>query len=239
MRVPVPVEWDSRHVVALLEFARVINAHLTHHHQLQLAQAAHHPHSSSSSSSSNQCTDSSTSFGPALPPVALALVAANLIIFFKPGGVLLRDVSLSPYCVLDRKQWYRLATAAFVHVDATHLITNLTAALPEVLLLEEVQGSGPLLADLALLTLLSHLLYGEGGGVGVGERGGAPSTGSHSRRGEHQSRAAAPAVCGEGSGSGAGQDQLQQQGVPCTCCSGFQRSPPMTLEPSRQRASDS
>jgi rhomboid domain-containing protein 1 len=162
MRVPVPVEWDSRHVVALLEFARVINAHY-HQQQQQLTQPSTHP----SSSSSNSCTDSSSGLGPALPPVALGLVAANLVIFFKPGGVLLRDVSLSPYCVLDRKQWYRLATAAFVHVDATHLITNLTAALPEVLLLEEVQGSAPLLADLALLTLLSHLLYGEGG-VGDG-----------------------------------------------------------------------
>ena len=54
----------------------------------------------------------------------------------------------------------RLLTAAFVHVDATHLITNLTAALPEVLALEDTEGSKALAVDLLLLTLLSHGLYG-------------------------------------------------------------------------------
>jgi hypothetical protein len=54
-----------------------------------------------------------------------------------------------------------LVSAALVHVDATHLITNLTAALPECVALEEQQGSAGLAADLVLLTLTSHALYGE------------------------------------------------------------------------------
>jgi membrane associated rhomboid family serine protease len=54
-----------------------------------------------------------------------------------------------------------LLTAAFVHVDATHLITNLTAALPEMLALEDAEGSRALAADMILLTLLSHGLYGK------------------------------------------------------------------------------
>lgn len=74
---------------------------------------------------------------------------------------MLRNVSLSPYCVIDRKEYYRIVTAAFVHVDATHLITNLTAALPDCLYLEDQEGSKALLGDLMLLTLLSHSLYGE------------------------------------------------------------------------------
>lgn len=40
------------------------------------------------------------------------------------GGVPLRDVCLSPYAVLSLRQWQRLATAAVVHVDATHLVSR-------------------------------------------------------------------------------------------------------------------
>jgi hypothetical protein len=48
-----------------------------------------------------------------------------------------------------------------VHVDATHLITNLTAVLPDCVLLEQQCGSAALAADLLLLTTTSHALYGE------------------------------------------------------------------------------
>lgn len=49
-----------------------------------------------------------------------------------------------------------------MHVDATHLITNLTAVLPDCVMLERHSGSGALAADLLLLTTTSSLLYGEG-----------------------------------------------------------------------------
>jgi membrane associated rhomboid family serine protease len=55
----------------------------------------------------------------------------------------------------------RLWTAAVVHVDATHLITNLTAVLPDCVMLEQQCGSAALAADLLLLTTTSHALYGE------------------------------------------------------------------------------
>lgn len=77
-----PVEWDSRHLVALVELARVLN----------------------------DLTSSSGAEGAAafaLPPVTAATCLAQLLVFFKPGGVLLRDVSLSPYCVIDKRQYYR------------------------------------------------------------------------------------------------------------------------------------
>jgi hypothetical protein len=47
-------------------------------------------------------------------------------------------------------------------MDATHLLANLSSALPECLYLESRQphGSRRLLADLALLTLLTNGLYG-------------------------------------------------------------------------------
>jgi rhomboid domain-containing protein 1 len=81
-RVPMPVEWDSRHLVALVELARVLNEHTT----------------SSSAEGGAAFT---------LPPVTAAACLAQLLVFFKPGGVLLRDVSLSPYCVIDKRQYYR------------------------------------------------------------------------------------------------------------------------------------
>uniref|UniRef100_A0A383WNC0 Peptidase S54 rhomboid domain-containing protein n=1 Tax=Tetradesmus obliquus TaxID=3088 RepID=A0A383WNC0_TETOB len=133
-RVPMPVEWDSRHLVALVELARVLN----------------------------DLTSSSGAEGAAafaLPPVTAATCLAQLLVFFKPGGVLLRDVSLSPYCVIDKRQYYRLWTAAVVHVDATHLITNLTAVLPDCVMLEQQCGSAALAADVLLLTTTSHALY--------------------------------------------------------------------------------
>jgi rhomboid domain-containing protein 1 len=77
-----PVEWDSRHLVALLELARVLNEHTT-----------------------SSSAEGGAAF--ALPPVTAAACLAQLLVFFKPGGVLLRDVSLSPYCVIDKRQYYR------------------------------------------------------------------------------------------------------------------------------------
>lgn len=56
---------------------------------------------------------------------------------------------------------YRLLTSAFIHVDATHLITNLTAAIPDCVDLEQQCGAAALVADLAMITLTSHVLYGK------------------------------------------------------------------------------
>ena len=113
MRVPVPVDWDSRHLVALLEFARVVSDYM-HQHDIPFT-LLHTPTHSTTSSSRNSSSSSSSHEGhvvPLLPPVSLALVLANLIIFFKPGGVLLRNVSLSPYCVVDRKEYRRWGLGA-------------------------------------------------------------------------------------------------------------------------------
>ena len=40
-------------------------------------------------------------------PVTLVLVLGNLAVFSMPGGVPLRDVCLSPFCVIEKKQWAR------------------------------------------------------------------------------------------------------------------------------------
>lgn len=92
-------------------------------------------------------------------PVTVALVAVNLGSFLKPGGVLLRDVCLSPYCVVERGEWHRLIIPAFVHLDLTHLLCNLSACLPDCVHLEESSGSVVFAAELAGLTVGSHLYY--------------------------------------------------------------------------------
>lgn len=79
-RVPLPVEWDSRHLVSLIELGRMLNEHA-------------------------RSSDGSAHIS--LPPVTAATCLLQLLVFFKPGGVLLREVSLSPYCVVDKKQYYR------------------------------------------------------------------------------------------------------------------------------------
>lgn len=54
-RVPIHVDWDSRHIVSLVEFARILNDYIRH----------------------SDCTE--------LPPVTVGLILANLIVFLKPG----------------------------------------------------------------------------------------------------------------------------------------------------------
>lgn len=53
---------------------------------------------------------SSSSSYLSIPPVTAALVSVLLLVFSRPGGVALREVALSPYCVIDRKEYWRSGT---------------------------------------------------------------------------------------------------------------------------------
>ena len=55
----------------------------------------------------------------------------------------------------------RLFLAALVHMDGTHLASNLAATLPNCVELEQREGSEVFLLELTMLTVLSHGLYGE------------------------------------------------------------------------------
>ena len=48
------------------------------------------------------------------------LLAANCLPFLKPGGFPSPKFSLSPFMVVEQRQWYRLVTTAFLHVDIDH-----------------------------------------------------------------------------------------------------------------------
>jgi hypothetical protein len=94
--VPLPTVWDARTVLAFLDCLRALQyAYVT------VPAFDDHPTGSSSSSSSSS--------NVTIPPVTSALVSALLLVFTRPGGVMLRDVALSPYCVIDRKEYWRYA----------------------------------------------------------------------------------------------------------------------------------
>ncbi|KAG2454733.1 hypothetical protein HYH02_000570 [Chlamydomonas schloesseri] len=75
--------------------------------------------------------------GLPLPPVTLALTAAAVWRFLNP--VMLREWCLSPYCVVERREVGRLWRSALVHLDAPHLLSNLTALIPDCAALERQQ----------------------------------------------------------------------------------------------------
>ncbi|KAF5842952.1 hypothetical protein DUNSADRAFT_3545, partial [Dunaliella salina] len=74
-------------------------------------------------------------------PVTLALVVMEAATFLVPGGLPLRELCLSPFCVWEKAQWARLLTPAVIHMDATHLMCNLATALPDCFELEASRGS--------------------------------------------------------------------------------------------------
>lgn len=55
-----------------------------------------------------------------LPNGTRLLLAANCLPFLKPGGFSSPRFSLSPFMVVEQRQWYRLVTTAFLHVDIDH-----------------------------------------------------------------------------------------------------------------------
>lgn len=48
------------------------------------------------------------------------LLAASCLPFLKPGGFPSPKFGLSPFMVWEHRQWYRLLTTAFLHVDIDH-----------------------------------------------------------------------------------------------------------------------
>jgi hypothetical protein len=87
-RVPLPAQWDAPTILAFLDCLRSV--------QLSFVTVA-----------ADNLDDGSSSSYLTIPPVTAALVVGLLLVFTRPGGVALRDVALSPYCVLQRKEYWR------------------------------------------------------------------------------------------------------------------------------------
>lgn len=97
------------------------------------------------------------------PPVTAALIAANVLIFLRPGrldDVLpnIEDVCLNPHLVLKDWDVKRLFLSAFYHADETHLVYNMLSLLWKGVQLEGSMGSAKFAEMLAVLLGLSHSL---------------------------------------------------------------------------------
>jgi membrane associated rhomboid family serine protease len=91
-----------------------------------------------------------------VPPGTLLIIAANVYVFVKPGGVAFGEVCLNPYAVLHLNQLDRLVKSAFVHRDLFHLLANMTGLLADGAYLESRDGTAPFLARTAVLLALSQ-----------------------------------------------------------------------------------
>jgi rhomboid domain-containing protein 1 len=89
-------------------------------------------------------------------PVTLAVAGAGGVPFLLPDGVVLADWALNPYCVLQRREAYRLFSSPLLHINATHALSNLAAALPDAIQLERSRGSAAVAFELAGLAALAQ-----------------------------------------------------------------------------------
>ncbi|GLI59565.1 hypothetical protein VaNZ11_001471 [Volvox africanus] len=135
---------DPRMVITILGLANVVYNELGEHQRQRQLNSV----SRSGSASHSELP---------LPPVTLALIAASVWRYFNP--TLLREVCLSPYCIVDRQETSRLWTACLTHLDAPHLMSNLASLLPDAAALERQEGSGPFALDVAVLSTLSSGLF--------------------------------------------------------------------------------
>uniref|UniRef100_A0A7S3QXY4 Peptidase S54 rhomboid domain-containing protein n=1 Tax=Dunaliella tertiolecta TaxID=3047 RepID=A0A7S3QXY4_DUNTE len=131
LHVPIPCEVDHRFIVALAILLKVSSDQAEQHGSEALLRR----------------------------PVTLALILIEAVTFMVPGGLPLRELCLSPFCVWEKAQWMRLVTPAVIHMDATHLMCNLATALPDCLELEASGGSIKFGLELVGLTGLSHTIY--------------------------------------------------------------------------------
>ncbi|GAX79020.1 hypothetical protein CEUSTIGMA_g6460.t1 [Chlamydomonas eustigma] len=94
-----------------------------------------------------------------LPPVTLGLTLACVGLFYKPGGVAVSSVCLSPYCIVEKHEYARLLLPVLFHADSSHLLGNLASMIPDCAERERSVGSEIMAVQLLTLTTLSHGLY--------------------------------------------------------------------------------
>lgn len=96
--------WDARTILAFIDCLRSIqHSFVCIDESDNKENQTHNSHYNYTSSSSSGGGSSSLT----VPPVTAAVVAALLLVFTRPGGVALRDVALSPYCVVERGEYWR------------------------------------------------------------------------------------------------------------------------------------
>jgi len=95
------------------------------------------------------------------PPVTAGLIAANTLVYLRPGALddmlpSLSEVSLRPHLVVQDKDLKRLFLSAFYHEDESHLVYNMFSLLSKGVQLERMMGSTEFASMVAVLLGLSH-----------------------------------------------------------------------------------
>ncbi|WVZ71534.1 hypothetical protein U9M48_020109 [Paspalum notatum var. saurae] len=99
--------------------------------------------------------------GASRPPVTAALLAANTLIYLRPGaldGILpsLARVSFNPQLIVEYGDWVRFFLSPFYHLSESHLFYNMTSLLWKGIQLETSMGSAEFASMVTALLALSQ-----------------------------------------------------------------------------------
>lgn len=95
------------------------------------------------------------------PPVTAALLAANTLIYLRPGVLhkllpTVNEVSFNPHLILKHKDWRRFFLSAFYHMGESHLVYNMMSLIWKGIQLESSMGSVEYASMVATLLGLSQ-----------------------------------------------------------------------------------
>jgi len=99
--------------------------------------------------------------GASRPPVTAALLAANTLIYLRPGALheilpSLARVSFNPQLIIEYGDWMRFFLSPFYHLSESHLFYNMTSLLWKGIQLETSMGSAEFASMVAALLALSQ-----------------------------------------------------------------------------------
>ncbi|GJN38003.1 hypothetical protein PR202_gb27009 [Eleusine coracana subsp. coracana] len=99
--------------------------------------------------------------GATRPPVTAALLAANTLVYLRPGALhellpSLTRISFSPHLIIEYGDWMRFFLSPFYHLSETHLFYNMTSLLWKGIQLETSVGSAEFASMVAALLGLSQ-----------------------------------------------------------------------------------
>jgi len=99
--------------------------------------------------------------GASRPPVTAALLAANTLIYLRPGALheilpSVARVSFNPQLIIEYGDWMRFFLSPFYHLSESHLFYNMTSLLWKGIQLETSMGSAEFASMVAALLALSQ-----------------------------------------------------------------------------------
>lgn len=95
------------------------------------------------------------------PPVTAGLLAANTLIYLRPGFLdrilpTLNEVWFNPYLILKQRDLKRFILSAFYHIGESHLVYNMMSLLWKGIQLETLKGSAEFASMVSALLVMSQ-----------------------------------------------------------------------------------